>query len=371
MKFLLVTLIFFFSSCCTCSAIDEKVFSLNAFLPLFEKLKQSSYSYIELDDPFVRYVREEYKTNPQECLAKAFEIENLSFTKLFFEIISYKNSSGFYLDLESDSYSLARYIQCGIKRTVRNILFEPFNSPEKLNENSLVIKHLSEFYKRYCDPSFFIKEFRNLAEGYLKSIETWEYTMSYLLVNSPNGEIDFNLLFSFVPWPNGTKGVVFPMDNDKKLCRDWLVFSSYLHQIIQTKDLKIFEINDPSLIFLLAFILANVNDKGKSMIKEFDCWQLYCKLKEFFELGSRPDNLFGAIKWKMTPIIRKAEAKVEEYYSHPYCVYFLAASFEIYFNENPNDENRSILFLLKSLSLLEGFVNTRNVTSFRYDEILL
>jgi hypothetical protein len=350
----------FLNNLCICAVTNDKFSSLRGFFPLFESIRQDSLKRIITFDKslyYIQFVIEYHKAEPEKCLREAFTINDLHFDDLFFKILSSQKAKEYYLARNSKPIFRASTIRLNIKTLVLNIVFEPYSSLKELQEKILLINLLIDFLKRYSDPSYFTRRLRSNSKFELNTIELWQRLMYYLLDNSHQGEIDHNFLISFIPWPNGPKQLVFPRDSEDKFHSFGLIFFWYINYIIRGKDHRLFDFNHPDLVFLIAFILDNIDDLGNSLFPyyDYDRWKLYCKLEEFFVREKDSFLLLENIVNKKKEIYTVAKAKVAIIGS-PHCIFRLYDLFEEFFNKDPSGENRNILFQLKCVTHLEIFL---------------
>jgi hypothetical protein len=377
MNFQVVFSISLFLSLCTC-ALDD--YSMSDFLKLFKdqlEAHKPPTPYIEVGGSFhffpnyntgVKFERYSYyvlciikffNKHPLDCLNKAlaydFKIGNMYFAYLFFKIISDQKEEYYSLCLDRSSFEIALYIRQNISFTIQNILFEPFDSLEELQNNILVVGKLIEFLKRY---SIFSPEKNYEYESGLvsKQIADWENLMSYLLEKSPHGDIDYNFLVSFVRLSNGITDLVFPPEDDK-FKTNCLIFASYLNQLIRRKDFNIFKFDHPNLVFLLAIILEITDERGRNNTGlEYQSLTYYHILKYFFEVGINPFRLLESIQKKKGIVLRKSIEMVGgETVGGPFWISNLTIRFEEYFNEQQSDENKNLLFRLKCFAIMERY----------------
>jgi hypothetical protein len=362
---MIIALIFsiFLNILCTCAVNNENSSSLIGFFPLYERLRQdTSWAVITFASSlsYVQFVIEYYRAEPEKCLREAFKINDRHFAELFFDILSSQKNEEYYMARNSDPIVCSIDIRCNIESLVRNVLFEPYDSLKELQEKIVVINLLIEFFKRYLDPSYYVPAFKSISlQQDSKEIERWEQAIDFLLHNSQQGEIDYNFLVSFVPWPNGSNDLEFPSQPEDKFDRYSLIFFSYIHYIIRGKDHRVFDFNHPDLVFLMALILDNIDDLGNCLFPCDDEWQSYCKLKEFFVREKNPFVLLKEIVIRKKEIYTVAKAKLA-IIGAPHCIFCLYDFFEKSFGKDPNDENRNILFQLKCLSHLEVYLNRKH-----------
>jgi hypothetical protein len=286
-----------------------------------------------------------------EAFSYDLYIKNKFFANLFFDIISSGKNKDHYLPINQSPFKVAIKIRNSIELTIQKFLFEPFDSLVKLQDNILVVRLLIKFLERY---SIFSsdKNYEHKSGLVSKQIANWENLMSYLLEKSPHGDVDYNFLISFIRLPNGTKDLEFPPEDDE-FKRDCLIFASYLNQLIQRKEFKIFKFDHPNLVFLLAFILEITDDYGNTL-SEYSSLNYYYRLRSFFHMGTDPIKLLKDIQKKNARVLRKTIKKLGEEISGTNWISRLTTCFEKYFDEQPSDKNRNLLFRLKCLAIMES-----------------
>jgi hypothetical protein len=219
----------------------------------------------------------------------------------------------------------------------------------KLNEKVSVVKLLIQFLTRYSHR-------RDHLQCMCKNIQKWNHVLDHFSRHSSNGIIDYSFFTSFDYWKSSY--FIESLSGKKKFEIDYLVFSSYLNQIIRGKDFKIFEVNDPKLKSLFISILRYSDNSGKCILPKLSSFYKelieLCDEKNFRSL--RPHLI--DIKKENNQIILVAKSKVNwvDIGPCPFEMFSLAASFEKHFNEFPGEENRNILFQLKCLARLEDFM---------------
>jgi hypothetical protein len=378
--------IFIFLSLCACANIN---YSLDDFIDLFSRLKQQtpkehSHSniivwnhwvkfdgslgpdnfdisfnekwtqYVKFDSSlgYVNFVKKYHETFPHACLTEAFEIDSPFLDYLLLSIISTPDRDFYSMDAACEPISVARMILTELKLLVEDFLFEPYDSQVQLLENAAVLDLFFQFFRKYSEKS---------NQPFSETIFHWTSIKDYLLTDSHNGAIDYNLLFVF-PWPNGILRDTLPF-YDEENSHDYLIFAANLHRLIRRKDFKLFQLDHhPYLVLLLAFILDNINDLGRSDFLEYNPRPFYTQLTDFFNRGANPVTLLETIKDKKLHIIDMAKEKLSKanLYSSQN---FILPAFEKHFSEDPSKENQNILFQLKCLLIIKEFLIRKRLES--------
>jgi hypothetical protein len=347
----------FFLSLCT-----STISSLNDFFPtLNEEIYRQESSYIVWFDnsmPYVKYIIDYYKKEPQALFEEAFPNENIYFNELLFAVISSRNFDIHGMNLNSDRTLLACQIRRDIEKTIISILFES-SSRMKFKKKISLINILIKFLEKYAQLSYFRDTYDLTPAEVSKRVEFWEYLIKGHLYDSLNGIIQYDLLFSFVFWPIDSENLVLPFSSDDEFVGNCLIFYSSIHQIIDNRDFKIFEFDHFNRILPIVFILDNIDDSGASLIlpntSSFESF--HYKFDYFFCREKNLDLLVEKIIEKKHQIVEIAKGKVDSEMAQLNYIFHLTASFEHYFNENKSQDNQNILFQLKCLTIIEEFMN--------------
>jgi hypothetical protein len=101
---------------------------LNDFFPtLREEIYHQKSSYLVWFDssmPYVKFIIDYYKRDPQAFFEEAFPNENIHFNELLFAVISSRNLNRFAICLDGDRTLTAYHIRRYVKDTILNILFD-------------------------------------------------------------------------------------------------------------------------------------------------------------------------------------------------------------------------------------------------------
>jgi hypothetical protein len=357
MNFQVILFLFFFFSLCTSSIHD--------FFPLTEPLHQKSSNNLLLNktSPYIQFLINSHKNNAHSVFSEVLDIEDILLTQLFFEVISYRDKNIFCVSLDGHPTLIACRIRRCIERTILNILFETCGSNMKFKENISLINILIEFLQRYSQVSYFSQETNvdpvEAFKSASKEVENLEYVIKCHFDESSNIVINYDFLSSLISWSKDYKKPMLPCCTDKQFASNCLLYYSYIHRIIDSKDFKFFEFEHHNRILPSIFILDNIDDSGTSLIDPEDSFfdSFYWDFEDFF---CREKNLVISLEKiieRKCRIIAKAEGRVGSEADGSNWIFNLTDRFEKCINDNQSQYDQNILFQLKCLTIIEEFMN--------------
>ena len=330
-----------------CGIENKRASVMREYFKLTGNYSTKPFHTLEIDcSDYINFLKDYYVADPISCLEEVYEMNNVHFEAMFFEILTVKYIQYYIRFPRSNKIYTAVTSLKLIEVMIRKILFKPFCSSDDMEKKFSIIRLLIKFLKRYLNTYLHPQSYAD-CDDTLELIKAWEHVMTFFPSISSNGIIDYDYFFTIFHSLRTTKYT-------KMDIQDSVLLETVIHHLIVLKDIKLFDISHPYLPFLACLILGKVDDMGNLRFnhKGYHPSSFANHVKSLFEdktkFSSFTDILIST--WKIVVAAKKKLGTNTRSRS------YLAQCLEVALQKPLDEENLNIMWQLNGLAVIEKFL---------------